>query len=399
MHLKACSLTRRGTFAIVASLVIAVTILASMTFLATGLSMEASTSAAFAPDITVENMIAGRPAAIPLADIQAISNMTGVTKVVPRTWGYVEYNGKIFTVMGIDAQNMPIPQDIDFVMSSGEFLSVNQSNSAIVGKNIADTLNLKLGDVLTLQSESRLENYSFAITGIFSTNVNLYTSDLILVNINAAEKFFSESPGCATDLCVYVSNQNNQPIVPGSLVMANTNATDQVAVEIEAYNPMLRVVTQYNIREDSVSVYGLRSGYFSVVWYVLLLSVILLALNQATAAGADMRKEVGILKALGFSTSNILEIRFLETLILGFAAATIGIFVALVYDVVFGAPVIGSFLLGWSAVYPGFPLPVNVSVNNVVILYATAILPLFIGSLIPAWRSAVTEPDIAIRGS
>ncbi|HTY76120.1 MAG TPA: ABC transporter permease [Candidatus Nanoarchaeia archaeon] len=397
--LKGVFTYKTRTFAIVCSLVIAVMILASMTFLATGLSSEASTSAAFAPDITVENTMAGRPAAIPLTDIQAISNMTGVARVVPRTWGYVEYSGKIYTVMGIDAENMPIPQDIDFIMSSGQFLSSDQNNSAIVGKNIADSLNLKLGDVLTLETQSGIENYSFTITGIFSTNVNLYTSDLILVNINAAEQFFSENPGCVTDLCVYVTNQNYQPIIPGSLVRENTNAADQVAQEIEAYNPSLRVLTQYNIREDSVSVYGLRSGYVSIAWYVLLLSVILLALNQATAAGADMRKEVGILKALGFSTSNILEIRFLETLILGFVATTTGIFAAIIYDVIFGAPVIGSFLLGWSAVYPGFPLPINVSASNVAILYATAILPLFIGSLIPAWRSAVTEPDIAIRGN
>ena len=397
--LKGVFTYKTRTFAIVCSLVIAVMILASMTFLATGISSDASASAAFAPDITVENMTAGRPAAIPLSDVQAISNMTGVAKVVPRTWGYVDYNNKIYTIMGIDAKNMPIPQDINFVISSGQFLSSDQPNSAIVGKNIADSLNLKLGDVLTLESQNGLENYSFAITGIFSTNVNLYTSDLILVNIKAANQFFSEYQGCVTDLCVYVTDQNNQPIVPGSLVKENTNAANQVAAEIEAYNPLLRVVTQYNIREDSASVYGLRSGYVSIVWYVLLLSVILLALNQATAAGADMRKEVGILKALGFSTSNILEIRFLEILILGFAAATIGILAAIIYDVAFGAPIIGSFLLGWSAVYPGFPLPINVSASNVAILYATAILPLFIGSLIPAWRSAVTEPDIAIRGN
>ena len=161
---------------------------------------------------------------------------------------------------------------------------------------------------------------------------------------------------------------------------------------------MLRVLTRDAIKDATQSTYGVRSGYVSILWYVLLFAVILVAWNQLTTAGAEMRKEVGILKTLGFSTFDILEIRFLETLILGFAAATVGVFLAIAYDVYLGAPFLRDFLLGWSAVYPNFPLPINISANTVLILYAVAVFPLFIGSLIPAWKSAVTEPDVAIRG-
>ncbi len=355
-----------------------------MTFLSDGLSREASTSAAFAPDVTVQNMMSGRVAEFPVAQVQAIAQMPGVAKVVPRAWGYIDYNGKIYTIMGIDPVNMPIPSDINFVMSSGQFLSVDQPFTAIVGKNLADSFGLRVGDVLSLETESGLGNFSFVISGIFSTNVNIYTSDMIMVNLNDAHTFFSSCPGCVTDLCVYVRNPSE---------------TNQVAQQIIAYNPMLRVLTRDAIKEASLSTYGARSGYVSIAWYILLVSVILVAWNQATAAGTEMKKEVGILKALGFSTSNILEIRFLETLILGFVAATVGIFMAVFYDAYLGAPVLRDFMLGWSAVYPGYPLPLNISGSTVLILYAAAIFPLFIGSLIPAWKSAITEPDVAMRGS
>ncbi len=359
-------------------------ILGSMTFLSDGLSRDAATSAAFAPDITVQMMMSGRASPVHLVDGQAISLMPDVAKVVPRAWGYVVYNGKIYTVMGIDSVNMPIPREINLVMSAGQFLSPGQPFSAVVGKYLAEAFNLRVNDVLTLETESGLGNYSFVVTGVFETNVNLYTSDLILVNINEAHQFFSDCPGCITDLCVYVKD-------PAKI--------NQVAAQIKAYNPMLRVLTREAIQDATLSTYGGRSGYVSIAWYVLLIAVILVAWNQATAAGAEMRREVGILKALGFSTSNILEIRFIETLLLGFIAATVGIFLAIVYDGYLGAPVLRDFLLGWSAVYPGFPLPINISLSTVLILYAAAIFPLFIGSLIPAWRSAITEPDVAMRGS
>jgi len=105
-----------------------------------------------------------------------------------------------------------------------------------------------------------------------------------------------------------------------------------------------------------------------------------------------------VLKAFGFSTSNILEIRFLETLLLGFISATIGVFLAIVYVLYLGAPVLRNFMLGWTAIYPNYTIPVYVSFGSLVTLYAAAIVPLLVGTLIPAWKSAITEPDIILRG-
>jgi ABC-type lipoprotein release transport system permease subunit len=381
--IKGISTYRVRTVAIVCSLLVAIMILGAMTFLSDGLTRESSIAAAFAPDITVQGMTAGRISPVSLVDVQFITQLPEVQKVVPRSWGYVDYNGKIYTVMGIDPQNMPIPPDIDFIMSQGSFLQASQPYSAVVGKNLADSLGLNVNDVLVLQTESGSGNYSFQVSGIFETNVNLYTSDMVLVNINAAQGFFSGQTSSVTDVCVYLKDPSQ----------ANT-----VASVISSTNPMLRVLTKDAIKDATESTYGVRSGYVAIVWYVLLLAVILAAWNQLTTAGAEIKKEVGILKTLGFSTFDILEIRFMETLILGFAAATIGVFLAIIYDVYLGAPFLRDFLLGWSAVYPNFPLPINISPGSVMILFAVAVFPLFIGSLIPAWKSAVTEPDVAIRG-
>ncbi len=381
---KGISTYKTRTVAIVCSLLIAVMILGAMSFLSEGLSREARLTAALAPDITVQSMSAGRIVPTDYSTVLALSQLPGVAKVVPREWGYISYNGKIYTVMGIDPVNMPISPKINLVMDSGEFLQFDDSFTANVGKSFADSFNVKVGDIVVLQTENRLGNFSFRVTGIFRTDVNILTSDLILVNINDATTFFEGAVGYFTDICVYVKNPSE---------------TNLIASQITSTNPMLRVLTRDAIEDASLSTYGARSGYVSIAWYILLISVILVAWNQATAAGAEMKREVGILKALGFSTADILEIRFLETLILGFLAATVGIFLAIFYDVYLGAPVIRDFMLGWSASYPGYPLPISIGTSTVLILYAAAIFPLFIGSLIPAWRSAIIEPDTAMRGS
>jgi ABC-type lipoprotein release transport system permease subunit len=215
-------------------------------------------------------------------------------------------------------------------------------------------------------------------------DINLYTSDLIMMPIQAAREFFDVSPEYATDLCVYTRNN----------VQART-----VATQIVDAIPNARVLTRTALKDALASAYGARSGLVSTIWYVLLLAVIMVAWNQTHAVSSESKREVGILKALGFSTLDVLEIRLLESAFLGVIAASISVFTAIIYDSYMGAPIIRDLMLGWASVYPAFPLPIYLQFSSVSILYAVALFPLLLGSLVPSWKSAITEPDAAMRGA
>lgn len=215
-------------------------------------------------------------------------------------------------------------------------------------------------------------------------DINLYTADLLLMPIQGARDFFATNPEEATDLCVYTSREEQARIV---------------ATEITKMLPTSRVLTRTILKDALATAYGARSGFVSTIWYILLLAVIMVAWNQASAVSTESKREVGILKSLGFSTLDVLEIRLMESLVLGVISASIAVFMAIAYDSYLGAPIIKDFMLGWASVYPAFPLPIYVQLSSVGILYAVALFPLLVGSLIPAWRSAITEPDIAMRGA
>ena len=371
------------TIAITFSLTIALMVLGSVAFVSDGLHKEAELSAAFAPDITVQYLQAGRQIPIPMNNTEAIDKIPGVDKIVPRVWGYIYQDNKIYTVMGIDSANMPIPKEIGFAITSGRFLLPNDSKVAVVGNYLAKVFNLQVNDILVLYDQTRCP-YNFTVIGIFTMDVSLYTADLILTPLNDSRDFFAISAKYATDLCVYTRNGEQ---------------TRNVAQQIVEKIPEARVLTRKALTDALLSAYGARSGFVSVIWYILLLAVILVAWNQASAVSAEARREVGILKALGFSTFDILEIRLLEAAVLAVLSASIGIFLAIAYDFYLGAPVIRDFMLGWAAIYPTFPLPIYISFDTIATLYAVAIFPLLVGCLVPAWRSAITEPDIAMRGA
>ena len=66
--------------------------------------------------------------------------------------------------------------------------------------------------------------------------------------------------------------------------------------------------------------------------------------------------KLGFLKSLGFSTSDIIQVRLIESLVLGTLAGAIGLTVGILFDGVLGAPVLRDFMLGWANLYPSFPI-------------------------------------------
>ena len=380
--IKSILAQKTRTIAITVSLAIAIMVLGSTIFVSDGLLKEAQISVEYAPDITVQNMQAGR--VVPLSNIYAeyLGKFLDVKKIIPRVWGYVLLENRVYTLMGIDSNTIPTIEEIGFTIAQGRPFLANERNVAIIGAQVAETLNIKLDDEVKIKEVHAV--YSFKVIGIFDSDVSLFTSDLILIDMESSLDFLDIDPGTVTDLCIYLDDET---MIPSTAALIS-----------EVY-PDLRVITRQSMNDAFASTYGLRSGYVSVLWFILLLAVILVAWNQASTASREAQREVGILKTLGFSTSNILEIRFLETLILGFISATIGVFLAIIFDVYLGAPFIRDFMLGWSAIYPNFPIPVFIGIGSLLTLYAAAMIPLLVGTLIPSWKSAITEPDIVMRGS
>jgi len=370
------------TVSIVSSLVIAIMVLGAVAFLADGLEKEAELSAAFAPDVTVQYLQAGRQIPIPMKYAEVIDRLDGV-KTAPRVWGYVYFHNRLYTVMGIDPSKMPIPKEINLAIAPGRFLKVDDRRAAVVGDFLAKSFGLRVGDVIVLYDQS-MRPFNVTVVGIFTMDVRLYTADLILIPIEDARAFFEVGEDLATDLCVYVESRAQSRFV-----------AEQILKNI----PNARVLTREVLREALLAAYGARSGFVSVVWLILLVSAMLVAWNQASAVSTEARREVGILKALGFGTSDILEVRLVEAVVLGALSASIGIFLAIIYVVYFGAPVLKEFMLGWAAIYPEFPLSLHIKFSTLFTLYAIGVFPLLVGSVIPAWTSAITEPDVAMRGT
>ncbi len=389
------------TLVILIALGVAASAFSSVAFLSDGLVKEGALSLKYAPDLTVQGISSGRQSLIPTKYINNIAMSGGVSWVTQRIWGYGNIGNTLVVIVGVDLNNTVttnqtrallgnsvVDQAPAYPLDSGQFLDTQSINSIVIGKGVAQLLGASVGTVLSIVTESNnIKQYN--VVGIFNAESSIYSADLILMNLESARQFFGIPEDKVTDLMVYVTP-----------VDASTKASlvNVVARQISE-TPNCRVLTKDVLLKAQERTYGDRSGFFSIVWYVVLIAVAVVAFNQTVVVGHESKFEVGLLKALGFSTSDIIQVRLFESLVLGTLAGAVGLTFGIFYDIVLGAPILRDFLLGWANLYPSFPTPVFISFQTVLFTFAVTIVPLLFATVIPSWLNATVDPDIAMRGA
>jgi ABC-type lipoprotein release transport system permease subunit len=376
------------TIVILVCLSIAATTFSSVAFMKDGLTRESELSLKYSPDLTVQGISAGRQAFIDIRYIGIIRGIGGVSEVVPRIWGYGNVGNSLLVIVGLDSRNSTLTSAGAYPLESGTFLDPQRNGTLVIGKAVASLLGAKVGSVVTILSESNKVR-QYEVAGVFNSESSIYNADMILMNINDARIFFEVPEGKVTDINVYVSSTDPANYVP---------LLDYVARDISS-QPNVRVLTKDVLLKAQETTIGARSGFFSIVWYVILIAVAIVAFNQTVVVGHESKFEVGLLKALGFSTSDVIQVRLIESAVLGALAGSIGLAIGIFYDVVLNAPVLRDFMLGWAVLYPNFTVPVSISPQTILLTYAITIVPLLFATVIPSWLNATVDPDIAMRGA
>jgi lipoprotein-releasing system permease protein len=394
---------RLRTVVILICLIVAASTFSAVAFLSDGLVREGGLSLKYAPDLTVQGIQAGRQTLIPTNYVNYILGVApGVAGISERIWGYGNVGNTLIVVVGIDVGNsatinqtspqigniITADQEAAYPLESGHFIDSQTNDTVVIGKGVAQLIGASVGTELSILTESN-QVKRYTVVGIFNSESGIYNADMILMNLNAAREFFNIPNDKVTDLMVYIT--------PLDVNTKNALVND-VARQITGL-ANVRVLTKDVLLSAQEKTYGDKSGFFSIVWYVILISVAIIAFNQTVVVGHESKFEVGLLKSLGFSTSDIIQVRLVESLVLGTLAGAIGLTVGIFFDGVLGAPVLRDFMLGWANIYPSFQLPIFISPQTVLFTFAVTIVPLLFATVIPSWLNATVDPDIAMRGA
>jgi len=129
-----------------------------------------------------------------------------------------------------------------------------------------------------------------------------------------------------------------------------------------------------------------------------LIAFLVLAWDRLTGVGAGERREIGVLKAVGWQMNDLLMARLWENTVIAVGGAGIGILGAYLYVFLGGGPGLADVLLGWSSLYPALRLAPAVDAAQLLALVCLVGVPFVAASLVPAWQAAMRDPLNLLRG-
>ena len=383
---------RTRSVAIILALFISTSILCSVEFIREGVITDVSSSVDEGPDIVLQRLIGGRQVPIPDSWMGNVTNTTGVRVATPRVWGYSDVgSGSLLTVMGVNATEYggminAVGTDI---LETGRFLNETDYRKMIVGQGIVDMmaasampLHVQVGTLLSLITNEG-ELIEFEVIGVFHSDSKIYSYDMILTDLGSAREVLGYENSTFTDIAIWTNFGSD---------------LNSIAFRLDSRLPEARVLTSDAISDLMLKAYTGRAGVTALLWLVVLLAVILLAFTASSAGSEEARREVGLLKALGFDTVDILAIRMFESITLSLLGVSLGISFAIIFDFVLGAPLLAGYILGWGLVLLPGGIPLAISISTLFTVYAMGLIPILVASVIPSWRNAITEPDIVLRG-
>jgi ABC-type lipoprotein release transport system permease subunit len=366
LELALSSLSRRKAknVSLVALYTVVVFSLASLVFFVSALKREAASILAGAPDMVVQKVMAGRHDLIPLDYASEIGGIKGVTSVEPRLWGYYydAVMGANYTVMVSSALD-------------------KDPEAVVIGSGVARTRKAAEGDLISFPAPDRTE-LLLEVRRILPYESELAAADLILVSDSAFRRWFKFPAGHATDLALTVGN-------PAEL--------STIAKKIVERFPDARPIPKSEMLRTYDSVFDWRGGMVVVVLAGALLAFVIFAWDKATGLSAEERKEIGILKSVGWETADVLLLKFWEGTAISLSAFLMGVTLAWCHLFFFSAPLLEGALKGWAVLYPRFRLVPAVDAYQLAILFALTVVPYTTATIIPSWRAATVDPDAAMR--
>ena len=373
---------RAKALAVGGGLFFAVALLSAVLFLSDALRAESQRAEAAWPHLTVSSLKGGRPTATPVQDATKIRDVLAVGSVRPRVWGYVflpALQGNV-TVVGVSSEPAPPEISLRASLASGRDLSLG-AHEMVTGRELATFLGLRAGDELGLPSVSPKAR-PLKLVGTFASSVDLYTTDVILMDEADARAVLGYGDDEATDLAVTLTNEAESAVVVKTV-------TERL--------PGARVIERGSATRAYVLAYGRRAGLVLAACVPVILALLMIAWDRLSGAGPEERREIAVLKAVGFSTKDVLWLKLAESLATGVLATALGLVVGYVWVFVLGAPGLRAALVGWSVLYPEAPLTPAVDAAEVLGLSLVILGPFALLSVVPAWRAAIVDPMDVLR--
>ena len=378
------SLMRRGakSFFTVFIFTALIFLLASILFISNSIKEELFMTLKSLPQITVQKLQAGRHTNIDIERVNELLKLGGVQSAVPRVWGYYYFEraGVNFSVVGIDSFDKQYKESFKDVVDNNDFDTLK--DAMIIGEGVKKTLNenyyKKFFNFILPNGELK----KVQIASTFKSQTSLESNDIILMPKNLVLEIFGMNKTEVTDIVLEVANPEEIPTI---------------SKKIKNLYPDSRVITNSDLRVSYQNIFDYKSGMFLALFIVSAFTFFMIVYDKASGLSSEEKREIGILKALGWKIDDVLTAKFYEAFAVSFISFLVGIILSIFFVYSLQAPILRDIFIGYSRLKPNFELPFIVDFQTLFLLFFLTI-PLYIAAIIiPSWKIASTNADEVMR--
>jgi ABC-type lipoprotein release transport system permease subunit len=265
---------------------------------------------------------------------------------------------------------------------SGEFLSADDREGILIGKPLADKLDLKVGDkadLLVNTSNGDVDEQLFTVRGIYSTGTSAYDRNTVLMPLAKAQTI-AQAENHASIIFVLLKDQAQ---------------TDAVAAALQTSN--YQVVTWTKMNDLLIQAQDYADAFMVVLYLIVLGITATVIVNTLVMSVFERTREIGILLAIGMKSRRILAMFLAETGYLAVGGIVIGLILgglAVAYFTKFGF-YIGN--MGITGILISDTIYTYLTLNDTVTLSIIALVITLLAGLYPALLASRLEPVDALR--
>ena len=330
-----------------------------------GVREEARRSVDEGPDLLVTGYEHGRNASIAADLVQRARAIPQVREARGRIVGRCYLEERLFTLVGLEGRDAP---------AKGELW---------LGSSVAAELGLAPGAKLTLADQAMLE---LKVARVLPPEAGLASSRVAVCALADAQALYN-TPERISDLQIWTKED----------AAVGSEPELMVAFQLRTTGLPLRIQTRKLVRDYVDRGFTLKGGTFLAL-QVVALAVVIPALLVTSGFGmSTRRREVALMKLVGFSVLDLLEMAAWEVLVLAALSALISFALAWTWIRVGKGALVASFFIAELEQGPLAVVPAVFQPMPVAVAFAACLMLLASGVIVTTWRSANASPAEALR--
>ena len=306
------------------------------------------------------------------------------------TSGMIKERGEIYPVT-ITGLQPSVEAPISLIaenMVAGRFLEDDDEDMIVIGRGLAEDLEVEVGDRITLAGKSKNESIrqrTMTIAGLFNLGLADAEKGLVFISLTEAGSMFNLRDQ-ATEVTISLNTVGIEDQVIGELVPALGG------YEVDSWLTLNPEFTQ--VMDLSV----MATTFFGLIVVAMACIGIL---NLMMMAVFERTREMGVLTALGMKGRQVMGLFLLEGAMIGAVGAalgcTMGWLAMLAFNLSGGYDMSSFSSAGEIYALMGDALYTTIDPVSIIQMGLLLVVMAVLASLIPAWQASQREPAEALH--